>query len=248
MAQVTEQDFFGGAIRGVVPQGWIDGSDLREIPDHQELFLSPNTLSNYIFEINQRVSQQDALATFTTYSHQHPTLTAGSGTAATASTETVDQAAALHHLNDLCDEGDAMQIVAPPTRVEPSRLSAYAPPGSSVSAYKGVVQFLSTSRRRGGRIHAPTNGTTESVTDAAVAGAGLDGVSDAAPVSKVTCHYLMVRLEAQETDLLAFFNVPHEEFDKNGDARGLSREEAVAEETVSALVGQLEIRDWGLFV
>jgi hypothetical protein len=25
MAQVTEQDFFGGAIRGVVPQRWIDG-------------------------------------------------------------------------------------------------------------------------------------------------------------------------------------------------------------------------------
>lgn len=24
MAQFTEQDFFGGAIRGVVPQGWID--------------------------------------------------------------------------------------------------------------------------------------------------------------------------------------------------------------------------------
>lgn len=141
-----------------------------------------------------------------------------------------------------------MQIVVPPTRVEPGRLVASAPPGSSVSAYKGVVQFLSTSRRRGGRIHAPTNETTESVTDAAVAGAGLDGVSGAAPVTKVTCHYLMVRLVAQETDLLAFFNVPHEEFDKNGDARGLSREEAVAEETVSALVGRLEIREWGLFV
>lgn len=97
-------------------------------------------------------------------------------------------------------------------------------------------------------MRAPTNGTTASVTDAAVAGAGLDGTGEGAPVSKVTCHYLMVRLEAQETDLLVFFNVPHEEFDKSGDARGLSREEAVAEETMGALVGQLEIRDWGLFV
>lgn len=141
-----------------------------------------------------------------------------------------------------------MQTVVPPTRVDPSRVTASAPPGSSVAAYKGVVQFLSTSRRRGGRVHAPTNGTTASVTDAAVAGASLDGTSGESPVSKVTCHYLMVRLEAQETDLLVFFNVPHEEFDKNGDARGLSREEAVAEETVNALVGQLEIRDWGLFV
>ncbi|GLI75935.1 hypothetical protein PoHVEF18_004201 [Penicillium ochrochloron] len=248
MAQVAEQDFFGGAIRGVVPQRWIDGSDLREIPDHQELFLSPETLSTFIIEINQRVSQEEALTTFTTFSHQHPTLTTNSGTAAIASPETIDQAAALHHLNDLCDEGDAMQIVIPPTRVNPTRLAASAPPGSSVSAYKGVVQFLSTSRRRGGRVHAPVNGTTEAVTDAAVAGAALNGTSGAPPVAKVTCHYVMVRLEAQETDLLVFFNVPHEEFDKNGDARGLSREENVAEETVSALVGHLEIRDWGLFV
>ncbi|KAF3389368.1 hypothetical protein F1880_004350 [Penicillium rolfsii] len=206
------------------------------------------TLSTFIIEINQRVSQEEALTTFTTFSHQHPSLAASSGAAATASPETVDQGAALHHLNDICDEGDAMQIVVPPTRVDPTRLTASAPPGSSVSAYKGVVQFLSTSRRRGGRAHTPINGTTEAVTDAAVAGTALDGTSGASPVAKVTCHYLMVRLEAQETDLLAFFNVPHEEFDKNGDARGLSREENIAEETVSTLVGQLEIRNWDLFV
>lgn len=141
-----------------------------------------------------------------------------------------------------------MQIVVPPTRVNPTRLGASAPPGSSITAYKGIVQFLSSSRRRGGHARAPVNGTTASVTDAAVGGAGLDGTVGGLPISKVTCHYLLVRLEAQETDLLVFFNVPHEEFDKSGDARGLSREEAVAEEAVSALVEQLEIQNWGLFV
>lgn len=65
--------------------------------------------------------------------------------------------------------------------------------------------------------------------------------------SKLTCHCLMVRLEKQETDLLVFFNVPHGEFDTSGDARGLSREENVAEETLDALVQNLEIKDWGLF-
>lgn len=132
--------------------------------------------------------------------------------------------------------------------MNPTRLGASAPPGSSVIAYKGVVQFLTTSRRRGGRVHAPTNGTTAPVTDAAVGGAALDGTAGGLPISKVTCHYMMVRLEAQETDLLVFFNVPHEEFDKSGDARGLSREEAVAEDAVGALVDRLEIWDWGLFV
>ncbi|EPS33283.1 hypothetical protein PDE_08245 [Penicillium oxalicum 114-2] len=241
MSQVTMVDFFGGAIRGVVPQGWIDGSDLREVPDHQELFLSPSTLSTFIMEINQRVSREEALSTFATINHQHPSLsTAGNGVATWTTPETVDQGAALHHLNDLCDEGDAMQIVTPPTRVVPARLSGPAPPGSSVTAYRGIVQFLTTGRRRG---------TIGAVTDSAVAGAAIDGPSSGGvQVSKVTCHYLLVRLEAQETDLVMFFNVPHEEFDKNGDAQGLSREEAVGENTVAALVDQLEIRDWSLFV
>ncbi|KAJ5976170.1 hypothetical protein N7481_009877 [Penicillium waksmanii] len=228
MAPTTEQDFFGGAIRGVVPQRWMDASNLREIPDHQELFLSPETLSNLIIEINQRVSQEDALNTFATLSHQNPTLAAGSGSAASASQETIDQAAALYHLNDLCDEGDALQVITPPQRAELPRLTATAPAGSSISAYKGVVQFQNAPKQ--GRGQAPAmNGTSATMT-------------------QLTCHYLLVRLAAQETDLLVFFNVPHEEFDKAGDVQGLSREEAIAEDTVSALVGGLEIRDWSLFV
>lgn len=214
-------------------------SNLREIPDHQELFLSPETLSNLIIEINQRVSQEDALSTFATLSHQNPTLAAGSGSAAGASQETIDQAAALYHLNDLCDEGDALQVITPPQQADLPRLTATAPAGSSISAYKGVVQFQNAPKQ--GRGQAPaTNGTS------AVAGATTNG--SGAAMTQLTCHYLLVRLAAQETDLLVFFNVPHEEFDKAGDAQGLSREETIAEETVAALVGGLEIRDWSLFV
>ncbi|KAJ5679702.1 hypothetical protein N7462_007946 [Penicillium macrosclerotiorum] len=247
MAQVTEQEFFGGAIRGVVPQGWIDASTLREIPDHQELFLSPATLSNLIIEINQRVSQDNALGIFATYSHQHPTLAAGGGSASNVTSETVDKAAALYHLHDLCDEGDAMQVVTPPTRVTLTRLSDSASPGSPVTAYKGVVTFSSPSRQRGGHFPGSSNGIPTAAADSAVAGATVNGTSGQA-MSKMTCHYLLMRLEAQDTDLLAFFNVPHEEFDRSGNPRGLSREEAIAEETIGGLANQLEIRDWGLFV
>ncbi|KAJ5125380.1 hypothetical protein N7476_010278 [Penicillium atrosanguineum] len=243
MAQTVEQDFFGGAIRGIVPQRWIDASNLREIPDHQEIFLSPESLSNMIVEINQRVSKEDALSTFATLSHQHPALAAGSGSVSSATPESLDQAAALYHLHDLCDEGDAMQIVTPPQRVNSSRLGVSAPPGSVVSAYKGIVQFKTASRKRGART---ADGSNASAVDSAVAGASVDG--EAGLTSKMTCHYLLVRLESQETDLLVFFNVPHEEFDKSGDVQGLSKEESVAEETVGVLAEKLEIRDWGLFV
>ncbi|KAJ6126733.1 hypothetical protein N7523_002345 [Penicillium sp. IBT 18751x] len=243
MAQTVEQDFFGGAIRGVVPQRWIDASNLREIPDHQEIFLSPESLSNMIVEINQRVSKEDALNTLATLSHQHPTLAAGSGNVSSATPEALDQAAALYHLHDLCDEGDAMQIVTPPQRVSASRLGVSAPSGSVFNAYKGIVQFKTASRKRGARA---ADGSNASAVDSAVAGASVDG--EAGLSSKLTCHYLLVRLESQETDLLVFFNVPHEEFDKSGDVQGLSREESVADDTVRALAEKLEIRDWGLFV
>ncbi|KAJ5942201.1 hypothetical protein N7516_002369 [Penicillium verrucosum] len=249
MSQFTEQDFFGGAIRGVVPQGWIDSSTLREVPDHQELWLSPTTLSNLIIEINQRVPQAEALNTFTALSHQQPTAAPGSGSAAPATAETVDQAAALYHLHDLCDEGDTMQVITSPTRVEVQLASPSSTPASAIKAYRGVVSFTTPVRGSGGRVPASVDGSAAGVADGGVLGAQTNGVSNGLPqVSRLTCHFLLVRLEAQETDLLVFFNVPHEEFDKSGDPRGLSLEEVVAEETIGALIGRLEICDWGLFV
>ncbi|KAJ5086863.1 hypothetical protein NUU61_008170 [Penicillium alfredii] len=261
MAQFTEQDFFGGAIRGVVPQGWIDASTLREIPDHQELFLSPRTLSNLIIEVNQRVPQEEALSTFTNPTHQQQTPSAGSGSAASATPETVDQAAALYHLHDLCDEGDTLQVITPPQRVSMARLSTQPASSTSssssststsmpINAYKGVVSFTTPVRQRpgGGRVPAAVDGSTASVPDSIVASAALNGDSVGIPqTSKLTCHYLLVRLEPQETDLLVFLNVPHEEFNKSGDPNELSGEEAAAEETLAALREKLEIRDWGLF-
>ncbi|KAJ5107849.1 hypothetical protein N7456_004524 [Penicillium angulare] len=242
MSQHTDVPLFGGAIRGVLPPNWIDASDLREVPDHQELFLSPNTLSNLIVEINQRVSEEDALSTFTTLSQQQPSLAAGSGSAASATPDTINQAAALYHLHDLCDEGDAMEVVAPPRQVELGSLTTNAPSGSSITAYKGIVEFKTAGTRRDQRQPAVESGS-------AVSGVSMNGGSSSAPPTKaLTCHYLLVRLEVQETDLLVFFNVPHEEFDKEGDSKGLSKEEALAEDTLKAIEEKLKIQDWELFV
>lgn len=217
-------------------------SNLREIPDHQELFLSPDTLSNLIIEINQRVSEEDALSTFATLSQQQPSLAAGSGSGVSATPDTIDQAAALYHLHDLCEEGDAMQVVAPPRQVTLNRLASNAPVGSSISAYKGIVEFKTAASRRDQRLPAAEVG-------AAVGGMAMNGGSSSAPATKtLTCHYLLVRLGVQETDLLVFFNVPHEEFDKEGDARGLSKEETAAEDIVKAFEEKFQIQDWSLFV
>ncbi|KAN0077346.1 hypothetical protein V8E55_011201 [Tylopilus felleus] len=53
----TERELFGGAIVAQFPINLIDASDLRQIPDNQEVFLYPDSNDSIIIEILQRVSQ-----------------------------------------------------------------------------------------------------------------------------------------------------------------------------------------------
>lgn len=148
-----------------------------------------------------------------------------------------------------------MQIINFPQHVSLPHLcsSSSAAGASSIKAYKGVVSFTTSQRQRpGGRIPSSVDGSAASASSSdsisAASGATLNGGTGLPQTSRLTCHFLLVRLEAQETDLVVFFNVPHHEFDAAGDPRGLSREEVLAEEMVDALVGRLEVCDWGLFV
>jgi hypothetical protein len=52
---VTTKELYGGAMAVALPKPYVDASDLRQIPDHQEVFLSHETLTSVIFEINQYV-------------------------------------------------------------------------------------------------------------------------------------------------------------------------------------------------
>ena len=56
MANFSPRELYGGLIRAALPENYIDASDLRQIPDHQGVFLSPKTLTSLIFEINEYVS------------------------------------------------------------------------------------------------------------------------------------------------------------------------------------------------
>ncbi|BDD55595.1 hypothetical protein MPDQ_006921 [Monascus purpureus] len=245
MSTFSGQDLYGSALHAVIPEGWIDASNLRQVPDHQEIFLSPRTLSNIIIEINQRVSAHEALTVLQDQEYQ-PTPPGG----APATAETVDKAAALYHLHDLCDEGDTLEVIVPSRAVSLQKLSS----GSGhVTAYTGVVSFTTSQPHR----RASGNNGISGINGGSGGGGGripvsVDGMAGSASLegpktSKSTCHYLLVRLEAQGSDVLVFFNVPHEEFDLRGDPRGLSREEELASETIEKFTQELEVRDWGLF-
>jgi len=52
---LIRRDLFGGAIVAETPNDLIDVSDLRQVPDTQEVFLYPNSSVSIILEILQRV-------------------------------------------------------------------------------------------------------------------------------------------------------------------------------------------------
>lgn len=116
-------------------------------------------------------------------------------------------------------------MISSPERIDVPSVSASSPAPVQINAYK-CASSITTKERDAHR--------------------NLTGAPP--PTSTVTCHYLLVRLEEQETDILAWFNVPHDEFLKNGDVHGLTKEIDLAKSTIDALASKLEIKDWGLFV
>ncbi|RMZ84188.1 hypothetical protein DV738_g605, partial [Chaetothyriales sp. CBS 135597] len=53
MAGFSLRELYGGAITTELPSDYVDASNVRQVPDHQEVYLSPTQLTSLIFEINQ---------------------------------------------------------------------------------------------------------------------------------------------------------------------------------------------------
>jgi hypothetical protein len=88
MPNLTPTSLYGGAILCPLPSSFIDSSTLREVPSHQEVFLSPTTLTSIIIEINQ-----------------HETST------------TSDIDAAIYHYRDVVDPADVVSNSTQPVAV-----------------------------------------------------------------------------------------------------------------------------------
>ncbi|CAE6414849.1 unnamed protein product [Rhizoctonia solani] len=61
MASIDIYELFGGAITVRLPAGLTDASDLRQVPDTQEVFLAPDSEVSIIFEILERVAPDDPI-------------------------------------------------------------------------------------------------------------------------------------------------------------------------------------------
>ncbi|KAF9451195.1 Mog1p/PsbP-like protein [Macrolepiota fuliginosa MF-IS2] len=57
--QYITRDLFGGAITAKMPSYLVDASDLRQIPDNQEVFLYPHNDASLIVEVLESVDETD---------------------------------------------------------------------------------------------------------------------------------------------------------------------------------------------
>jgi len=48
---MSERPLYGGAVGAVIPDGWVDASDVRQIPDTHEVFSDPNSDASIIIEL-----------------------------------------------------------------------------------------------------------------------------------------------------------------------------------------------------
>lgn len=57
------RELFGGAITAILPPSYLDASDIRQVPDNQECFMSPHSNSTIIVEVVEyQESQKDERA------------------------------------------------------------------------------------------------------------------------------------------------------------------------------------------
>ncbi len=62
---------FGGAIVAQLPDGWMDASDARPVPDNQEVWLEPDGAErSVVIEILERAECADAQSTITVHDRQ----------------------------------------------------------------------------------------------------------------------------------------------------------------------------------
>ena len=59
MADYRSIDLFGGALTAALPSSFTDVSDIRQVPDHQEVWIDKDGYTSIVFEILERVEKPD---------------------------------------------------------------------------------------------------------------------------------------------------------------------------------------------
>lgn len=209
-----KRELYGGALEVELPTDSIDASDLRQVPDHQEIFLRPKTLTSVIFEINEYQTHQAVQAsTPITTSENRPSLSA-------------DEAAAVHHFQDVVAEPD--YIAEPGIATQPTKLAQ--PSLAKFRTFYSTAVLITPEIDISAESTLPVQWQTN-------------------PVQKeyqTKSHQLLIRLDEFATDLCVRVNIPMKEFDSAQSEAALT-EVATADQILQKITESLHITDFGLF-
>lgn len=221
-SQISPRELYGGAIVVALPPDSIDASDLRQIPDHQEVFLRPKTLTSIIFEINE-------------YQALETVVLAGSSAGHTAATNLpiasshvppVDEAAATYHLKDVIAEPDYLS----PDGVETVTLKLPQTSVTNFPTYLSAATIITPEIDHSAKSTLPV---------------GWQSNLDQKEYQTKT-QQLLVRMKEYGTDFCMRINVPLKEFPQAQSEAALT-ELAVADRMMKNIVESLDINDFGLF-
>lgn len=124
--ELVSKELYGGAITVQLPSDVIDASDLRQIPDHQEVFLSDKTLTSIVIEINE-------------YQHMDTDLS--------DNTASVDERAAIYHVTDVLEPPDHLTE----SGVQTSTVKLSQPSISRYPAYQSTATIIASEIDRASR-------------------------------------------------------------------------------------------------
>lgn len=221
-SRCTKRDLYGGAITVSLPTDSIDASDLRQIPDHQEVFLRPKTLTSIIFEINEYQSSDTITAPDTSTTNAGVTNLTPGDTSVPAS----DAAAATYHIRDVIQPPDHIS----PSGVETTSITLSQPSLVNFPTYLSAATIITPEVDHSAQSTLPVTWQSN-------------------PVQKecqTKTQQLLVRMKEYGTDLCVRINVPLKEF-SGAQSEAALTEIAKADSMMREIVQSLDVKDFALF-
>ncbi|KAK5258468.1 hypothetical protein LTR20_008893 [Exophiala xenobiotica] len=221
------RELYGGAIAVELPTEFIDSSDIRQIPDHQEVFLSPTTLTSIIFELNDYVQPQ----TLPAATQQPQPQQNGTSSTSPQTAVDVDVEAAKYHFTDVISPPD--NLASPLPASERTAMHAASLSGFPTLVLAGTIHSVDKSRSSRPPAAASSSSTT---------------ISSSLQQQQSIVHQLqlLIRMKNYATDLCVRVNVPMKELAQRGGGQ-VAAEVAHAKELLDRVVASLDVRDFGLF-
>ncbi|KAI9861512.1 MAG: hypothetical protein M1824_002404 [Vezdaea acicularis] len=232
----TPTPLFGGAITVDLPPNFLDVSDIRQVPSHQEVFLSSTSLSSITLDILEyQTPATISNASNPAAQQQNPTPTttvnAKAPTSAEPTTEQQDLAALEFHISDIVDLS-SNSIMLLPHPLSPAQETPPSPSPIPLPCFPAHTPAYLCSLHTSP--HPPPPDAEP------LHGGRLQREEELA--RGVDMWVLLVRLAGWGTDLLVCVNIPLGAEGKEG-VEG--REEG--ERWMQRIVQTLEVRDWSLF-